>query len=92
MKFGTLNEEARKSVELEPGVISIFPMFQKENPCQIRIIEIYADKSAYQSHLKTEHFLKYKTSTIKMVKSLKLIDMEASDPMMMKEIFKKIPQ
>ena len=85
-----LNEEASASVKLEPGVISIFPMFQKENHNQIRILEIYADKDAYESHLKTPHFLKYKTTTHKMVKSLKLIDMEASDSITMKEIFKKI--
>jgi len=85
-----LNEEASASVKLESGVISIFPMFQKENHNQIRILEIYADKSAYESHLKTPHFLKYKTTTIKMVKSLKLIDMDASDTITMKEIFKKI--
>ena len=87
-----LNEEASESVRLEPDVISIFPMVQKENPNQIRILEIYADKTAYEAHLKTKHFLKYKTSTIKMVKSLKLIDMEASDPTTMKEIFKKTQQ
>ena len=87
--LGILNEEASASVKLEPGVISIFPMLQKENHNQIRILEIYADKSAYESHLKTPHFLKYKTSTAKMVKSLKLIDMEASDSIAMKEIFKK---
>lgn len=85
-----LNEEARESIRLEPGVISIFPMFQKENHNQIRILEIYADKSAYESHVKTPHFLKYKTTTIKMVTSLKLIDMEASDLITMEEIFKKI--
>ena len=85
-----LNEEASASVKLEPGVISIFPMSQKENHNQIRILEIYADKSAYEAHLKTPHFLKYKTTTIKMVKSLKLVDMDASDSVTMKEIFKKI--
>nr|WP_294921970.1 antibiotic biosynthesis monooxygenase family protein [uncultured Flavobacterium sp.] len=85
-----LNEEASESVKLEPGVISIFPMFQREDHNQIRILEIYADKKAYESHLKTPHFLKYKTTTIKMVKSLKLVDMEASDSITMKEIFKKI--
>jgi len=85
-----LNEEASASVKLEPVVISIFPMFQREDHNQIRILEIYADKKAYESHLKTPHFLKYKTTTIKMVKSLKLVDMEASDSITMKEIFKKI--
>jgi len=85
-----LNQEANASVKLESGVISIFPMFQREDHNQIRILEIYADKKAYESHLKTPHFLKYKTTTIKMVKSLKLVDMEASDSITMKEIFKKI--
>jgi quinol monooxygenase YgiN len=37
-------------------------------------LEIYADKEAYQSHLQTAHFKKYKEGTAKMVKSLKLID------------------
>jgi len=87
-----LNEEASASVSLEPGVISILPLFQKENVNQIRILEIYADKNAYESHLKTQHFLKYKSSTIKMVKSLRLTDMEASDLIAMKEIFRKIEQ
>ena len=32
------------------------------------------DKEAYQSHLQTAHFKKYKEGTAKMVKSLKLID------------------
>lgn len=85
-----LNEEATASVRLEQGVISIFPMFQKENPNQIRILEIYADKDAYESHLKTTHFIKYKTTTAKMVKALKLIDMEVTDLVLIEEIFKKL--
>ena len=49
-------------------------MLEKENPYKIHILEIYADKEAYQSHLQTAHFKKYKEGTAKMVKSLKLID------------------
>lgn len=85
-----LKEEASASVKIEPGVLAIFPMSQKENPHQIRIIEIYANKSAYQSHLKTPHFLLYKTSTLKMVKDLKLIDMNSLDKETMLEMFKKL--
>ncbi len=85
-----LKEEASASVKLEKGVVAIFPMYQKENPTQIRIVEIYADKEAYQFHLQTPHFLKYKSSTLKMVKSLKLIDMESIDKEAMSDIFKKI--
>ena len=84
-----LKDEAEASVRLEPGVIAIFPMYQKDNPTQVRILEMYKDQKAYQSHLKTEHFLKYKTGTLHMVKSLKLVDMEAIDLKAASDIFKK---
>ena len=87
-----LKEESEASVKLEPGVIAIFPMTQKENPNQIRILEIYENSESYQSHLKTPHFLKYKSSTLRMVKSLKLIDMDALDSKTMIQIFKKLKQ
>ena len=85
-----LKEEAKASVLLEPGVIAIYPMFQKDNPTQVRILEIYANREAYKSHLETPHFLKYKTTTLKMVKSLRLVDMEAIDTDTMHEIFNKL--
>jgi quinol monooxygenase YgiN len=87
-----LKEESEASVRLEPGVISIYPMFQKEHPTEIRILEIYADKAAYESHLQTPHFKLYKTKTLKMVKSLKLVDMNAIDEKTMPVIFRKIRQ
>ncbi|MBV9468575.1 MAG: antibiotic biosynthesis monooxygenase [Abitibacteriaceae bacterium] len=85
-----LKEEAEASVRLEPGVISIFPMYQKDSLTQVRILEIYASREAYESHLKTPHFQKYKTTTLKMVKSLKLIDVEAMDTETMAQIFQKM--
>lgn len=85
-----LQEEAAASVKLEPGVFAIFPMAQKDDSTRIRILEIYAGKEAYEQHLKTPHFLKYKNSTLHMVKSLKLLDMNAIDPHSMPAIFKKL--
>jgi len=85
-----LKQEAAASIKIEPGVIAIFPMYQQKNSTQIRIVEIYADKAAYQSHIKTPHFQHYKTSTLKMVKSLKLVDMKNLDTETMLEIFKKL--
>jgi quinol monooxygenase YgiN len=85
-----LKEEAKASVRLEPGVISIYPMQQRENPNQVRILEIYASEDAYKAHLKTPHFQKYKTTTLPMVKSLRLIDMEAIDEKTMSSIFRKL--
>jgi len=85
-----LKEEAEASVRLEPGVISIFPMYERENPTEVRILEIYASRAAYQSHLGTPHFQKYKTTTLPMVRSLRLVDMEAMDPATMTTIFGKM--
>lgn len=87
-----LKEEAAQSVKLEPGVIAIHPMTQKENPTVFRILEIYSNKEAYQEHIKTPHFLKYKTSTMKMVKSLKLVDMTPLNYENMPTIFRKMRQ
>ena len=67
-------EVGETSVKVEPGVLTLFSMQTKEDPCKIYILEIYTDKEAYQSHLQTAHFKKYKEGTAKMVKSLKLID------------------
>jgi len=85
-----LKEESEASVRLEPGVISIFPMSKKTDSTQVRILEIYASQEAYELHLKTPHFQKYKTSTLNMVKSLQLIDMDAMDPETINKIFCKL--
>jgi quinol monooxygenase YgiN len=85
-----LKEESRASVQLEPGVICIYPMYVKERPTQVRILEIYADQNAYGSHIKAAHFQIYKTSTLKMVKSLQLIDMDAIDAETMPILFRKL--
>jgi quinol monooxygenase YgiN len=78
-----------KSVESEPGVICIFPMQVKESPNTIRIVEIYRDDEAYQAHLQTSHFLKYKQGTLHMVKSLQLVATEPLAPEAIPLIFKK---
>ncbi len=83
------NEVDRLSIEREPGVICLYPMQSAEDSCQIRILEIYASEEAYQQHLKTDHFQKYKKGTLHMVKDLKLPTMKPLDPETMKLIFKK---
>jgi quinol monooxygenase YgiN len=84
-----LREEAEASVRLEAGVIAIFPMYQRENETAFRILEMYANRQAYESHLKTPHFQKYKSTTLHMVKSLKLVDMQMLDAATMTAMFKK---
>ena len=69
-----LREEIETSVRIEPGVLTLYAIAEKENPTHITILEIYTDQDAYKSHVQTPHFLKYKASTKNMVKSLELID------------------
>ncbi|WP_229417295.1 putative quinol monooxygenase [Massilia sp. Root418] len=85
-----LSEEAEASVRLEPGVIAIFPMYQRDSATEFRILEMYSSREAYESHLKTPHFLKYKSATQHMVKSLKLVDMQAIDAKTMDSMFIKM--
>lgn len=85
-----LKEEAEASVRLEPGVVAIFPMYRRDDPAEVRILEIYASRAAYEAHLKTPHFARYKTTTLPMVKALRLVDMETIDPASMPRMFGKL--
>ena len=69
-----LKEEIETSLRIEPGVKTLYAVSEKDNPTHITILEIYADTVAYQAHLKTPHFIKYKTGTKDMVKSLELVE------------------
>jgi quinol monooxygenase YgiN len=69
-----LAEHAKEAVKQEPGVLSLQAVYDKLQPTNVTVFEVYADDQAYQSHLKTKHFLKYKNGTLKMVKSLELVE------------------
>jgi quinol monooxygenase YgiN len=71
-----LAEEIEASIQLEPGVIFLHAVSFKDAPHMIRVFECYASREAYEQHIKTPHFLKYKTLTSKMVRALKLIDVD----------------
>ncbi|MDX8500343.1 putative quinol monooxygenase [Mesorhizobium sp. VK4C] len=71
-----LAEEIEAAVRSEPGVLFLHAVAVKGAPEMVRVIECYADQSAYQAHLTTPHFLKYKTQTADMVRSLRLIETE----------------
>jgi len=73
-----LKEEIEASVRVEPGVLTLYAVAEKNDPTRITILEIYADTVAYRSHLQTPHFIKYKNGTKDMVKSLELVE---ADPL-----------
>lgn len=71
-----LREEIEASIRLEPGVLTLYAVSLKEQPNQLRLFETYASPAAYQTHLQSAHFKKYKSGTAGMVKSLRLIEAE----------------
>ena len=71
-----LTEEIEASIALEDGVLSLNAVSIRGHPNKIRILEVYANREAYEAHLQTPHFLKYKDETSGMVTSLTLIDVD----------------
>ena len=69
-----LKEEIEKSVKVEPGVLTLYAVAETNRPTHITILEIYANADAYQKHIQTPHFLKYKNATKDMIESLELVE------------------
>ena len=69
-----LKEQINAAIRDEPGVLSYYAVADKKDPSSITILEIYADTAAYNSHILTPHFKKYKEKVKDMVKALELID------------------
>ena len=67
-----LKDGIKTSIETESGVLSFYSMQSNGDPSKITIVEIYENQKAYESHIASEHFLKYKNGTLNMVDSLKL--------------------
>ncbi|MCK8495979.1 antibiotic biosynthesis monooxygenase [Spirosoma sp. RP8] len=77
-----LKEGAETALRVEPGVLTLYAVSEKEHPTHFTILEIYADSTAYRAHLQTPHFIKYKTATKNMVKSLELVETDPLIPFM----------
>jgi quinol monooxygenase YgiN len=69
-----LQEQMTTAVRIEPGVLTYYAVADKSDLSNITILEIYADTAAYNSHILTPHFKKYKDTVKDMVKSLQLVD------------------
>lgn len=58
-----VKEQVEAALRLEPGVLALYSVADKENPAHFTVFEIYADEGAYKTHLETAHFKNYKTAT-----------------------------
>ena len=69
-----LKEEIDAAIRLEPGVLALHAVSDKENPARIIVFESYGDEAAYKAHLETPHFRSYKAAVESMVTTLKLTE------------------
>ena len=69
-----IKESVETAVRVEPGVLALYAVSEKDDPARIRVFEIYTDADAYRTHLETPHFRKFRAVTESMVKSRKLMD------------------
>ena len=78
MKYAT--EVGEISLRTEPGVLTMYAVSEKENHRRITLLETYASREAYESHVASEHFQKYQQGTLHMVKTLVLSDQTPLNP------------
>lgn len=64
----------------EPGVLVMYALADRDDPCRITILEHYASPEAYEAHLASPHFQAYKKAVAPMVKSLTLTDVNPLNP------------
>jgi quinol monooxygenase YgiN len=69
-----LREGIEAALRLEPGVLTLYAVSAQADPTRFTLLEIYADQAAYEAHLRSPHFLRYKALTQDMVRSLELVD------------------
>ncbi len=72
--ISAVKEEMDEAVRLEPGVLAIYAVAEKDVPCRLRFFEVYADEAAFNAHLESPHFRKYRMTTEPMVRSRTLIE------------------
>ena len=72
--ISAVKEEMDEAVRLEPGVLAIYAVADKDDSSRLRFFEIYADEAAYNAHLESSLFRNYRVTTEPMVRSRTLTD------------------
>jgi quinol monooxygenase YgiN len=70
--LGIVKHEMDESIRVEPGVLAIYMVADKDAPTKLTFFEMYADEAAYLSHRETPHFKDYVAQTKDMITSRKL--------------------
>lgn len=69
-----VKEEMEAALRLEPGVLAIYAVADKNDPTKLTFFEMYTDEDAYRFHRNTPHFRKYHQDTMDMILERELME------------------
>lgn len=69
-----IREGIAAAIRSEPDVLALYAVAEQERPNRIRVFEMYTSVHAYQQHLQTPHFIKFRDATASMTLSKTLLD------------------
>jgi quinol monooxygenase YgiN len=72
--ISAVKEEMDESLRVESGVLALYAVAEKDSPSHLRFFEVYADEAAYEAHLQSPHFRKYRATTEQMIRSRSLVE------------------
>jgi quinol monooxygenase YgiN len=72
--ISAVKEEMDESLRVESGVLALYAVAEKDSPSRLRFFEVYADEAAYEAHLQSPHFRKYRATTEQMIRSRSLVE------------------
>lgn len=67
-----IKENARQSVEGEDACSRFDVLTSTDDPAKIFLYEVYNSKAGFETHLKTDHFLKFDAATKNMIDTKKV--------------------
>ncbi len=71
-----IKENARKSLEQEPGCRRFDVLVQKGVPDHILLYEVYENRAAFDVHLKSRHFAEFNSASAPYVNDKKVVEYE----------------
>lgn len=69
-----VKEGMEAALRVEPGVIAIYAVADKNDPTKLTFFEMYVDENAYRIHRATPHFQKYFHTTKDMIAKRELME------------------
>lgn len=65
--LNAVREEMATSLRVEPGVLALYAVADRQDPTKLTFFEMYVDDAAYERHRRTPHFQKYYQTTKDMI-------------------------